>query len=380
MWNVIRMLGGPCAEAGHRMDALRTRATLALALMVAASIASAEGCSSKSTSGTSKDAGHDTSTGEGGVTLCQGAAPVLMWADPSGTLQPPDWSCYEDGGTWASPPTPFVTDAGDDGGTDATPDAPADETSTPEAGMPEASAQQDIFQLTDFTTHAPAPGATVDIFFGNTLAGGASPDVTGVTSTTDAGPGGLGAFLFAPPPAPVFGYRVHSQTTTPALQEVIQLDNLTPAPGTLFPGNSITTSEYETLIAGVLGTAHTAPGTAVIVAGARDCASHELLGGVLSLIDDATGQPVPTGTGATDVQESYFGTDNFPHPECTHTVSSPIALWSAINVPVGGSLTLQFLGRMSASDSAPTLIDQRKLELYGDIIMIERPYRLTPLQ
>jgi hypothetical protein len=377
------------------------RATLVLSLIAAGSIAAAQGCSSSS-AGNSSDAGHDSSLGEGGLTICQGDPPVLMWADPSGALQPPDWSCYQDGGVFAAPPSPPLPliggDSGDDGGSDAAPgddgstdatadavvdavaDAPATETGTPEAGMPEAGPTQDLFQLTDFTTHAPTTGATVDIFFGNTVAGATGPDYTGMTSTTEAGAGGIASFAFPPPPGTVFGYRVRSQTTPPAEQEVVELDNLTPVPGTVFPGQSITTSEYQTLLAGVIGTSHTAAGTEVLVFGARDCASHELLGAIMSLVDDATGQPIPTGTGATDVHESYFGSDNFPHPECTHTVSTPIALWAAINVPTTTPLRLQILGRMTASDAAPVLIGERKVELIPDDIMIQRAYRLTPLQ
>jgi hypothetical protein len=369
------------------MHVLRMRAALALSLVATGSIASAQGCSSKSTSASAKDASAEAVSSEGGLTLCEGDSPVLMWQDPSGNLQPPDWSCYAADGAFASPPTPLLADGSDE---EAVPDAPPDvpEASAPETGAPETSTEAgteagpttDTFQLTDFTTHFLVTGATVDLFYGNTLANGATPDLTGTTSTTDAGPGGLAGFLFPPPPGAVFGYRVKARTASPALEEVVQLDNLTPVTGGAFPGNSITTSEFQTLVAGVLGTANTAAGTATIVTGARDCASHELLGATFVLVDDATGMPVPTGNGPTDVHEIYFGTDDFPHPECTHTVSSPIALWGAINVPVGGSLHLEFWGRMTDSDPTTVKIDERNLELIANDILIERAYRLTPLQ
>jgi hypothetical protein len=367
------------------MHVLRTRAALALSLVATASIASAQGCSSKSTSATPHDAAAEALSSEGGLTICEGDSPVLMWQDTSGNLQPPDWSCYAADGAFASPPMPLLTDASDEETVqDATPDvleaAAVPDASTPEASPESGGPTQDIFQLTDFTTHFLVPGATVDLFYGNTLANGAMPDLTGTTSSTDAGPTGLAGFLFPPPPNDVFGYRVRSRTTSPALQEVVQLDNLTPVSGTSFPGNSITSSEFETLVAGVLGTSSTAPGTTTVVTGARDCSSHELLGATFQLLDDASGQPIPTGPGATDVHEVYFGSDSFPHPECTHTVSSPIALWGAINVPVGNTLRLEFWGRMNASDATPTLIGSRTLELYANEIMIERAYRLTPLQ
>jgi len=365
------------------MHVLRTRAAIALSLVATTCIASAQGCSSKSSSVQAKDAASEAVSGEGGQTICEGDPPVLMWQDTSGNLQPPDWSCYAADGAFASPPTPFVADGSDE---EAVPDAPPDapEAGSPEASVPEAGTEAgpttDTFQLTDFTTHFLVTGATIDLFYGNTLANGATPDLTATTSSTDAGPGGLAGFLFPPPPGEVFGYRVKARTASPALQEVVQLDNLTPVPGTTFPGNSITLSAFQTLVAGVLGTANTAAGTAVVVTGARDCAAHELLGGTFQLLDDTTGQPIPTGMGPTDVHEIYFGTDNFPHPECTHTVSSPIALWGAINVPVGGTLRLEFWGRMTASDTAPVKIDSRVLELIANDIMIERAYRLTPLQ
>jgi hypothetical protein len=371
------------------MHVLRTRAALALSLVATASIASAQGCSSKSTSATAQDAAAEALTGEGGLTICEGDSPVLMWQDTSGNLQQPDWSCYAADGAFASPPTPLLADAGDEETVpDATPDVPeaatADAT-TPDATAPDAAAESggptdDTFTLTDFTTHFLVPGATVDIFFGNTLANGATPDLTGTTSATNAGPAGLAGFLFPPPPNDVFGYRVRSRATSPGLEAVVQLDNLPPVTGSAFAGNSITTSEFETLLAGVLGTSNTVAGTTTVVAGARDCSSHELLGATFQLVDDASGQPIPTGPGATEVHEVYFGSDDFPHPECTHTVSSPIALWGAINVPVGNTLRLEFWGRMTPSDATPTMIGSRTLELYANDIMIERAYRLTPLQ
>jgi hypothetical protein len=140
---------------------------------------------------------------------------------------------------------------------DATPHVPeaatADATTT-DATAPDATAESggptdDTFTLTDFTTHLLVAVATVDIFFGNTLANGATPDLTGTTSSSDAGPAGLAGFLFPPPPNDVFGYRVPSRATSPGLEAVVQLDNLTPVTGSAFAGNSITTSEFETLLA-----------------------------------------------------------------------------------------------------------------------------------
>src|SRR5262249_18408964 len=162
------------------------------------------------------------------------------------------------------------------------------------------------------------------------------------------------------------------------LHALVQLDNLSPPNGGTFQGNSITDGAFQTLVAGFLGTTQTATGTAQVVTGARDCASHELLGGMIDLVDDATGQPLPVGAGPGDLHSAYFGSDDLPHTECVHTVALPIALWAAINVPTDRKLRIRLSGRMRETDAQPVVLGERALELVPDTILIERAYRLTP--
>ncbi|HEY8039454.1 MAG TPA: hypothetical protein VIF15_06655 [Polyangiaceae bacterium] len=344
--------------------------------VVSLTVAQLPGCSTKSNNGADADGGDDATSADAATGTCAGDPPVMKWLDSSGNLQDPDWSCYDTDAAFAA--LPLLGDAGDDGSdtgpaVDSGDDGPTVEAGPPDSGTLEAATTQDQFQLTDFTTHIAVPGAQVDLFFGNTLANGVAPDVS---ATTGAG----GDFSFPPPPGPVFGYRVAQRSSSPALQPVVQLDNVTPRPGTTFAGNSITTGSYQTLLAGVLGTTQTAPGSFVIVTGARDCAAHELLGGIVDLVDDATAQPIPTGIGPTDIHQEYFGPDNLPHLECTHTVPQPIALWAAINVPASRAVRIRLSGRMRPTDAQPVVIGERKVEAYPNYNFIERAYRLTPPQ
>jgi hypothetical protein len=354
----------------------------------ALAMAPTPGCSSHSNQAAPQDAAVDSGGDDAGAIACAGDPPRMQWVDPSGQLQDPDWSCYEPDATFAAPIVfdDAAADAPGAGDADGAPPDDAAEDGFAEAGALDASTdaaatfQQDTFQLTDFIAHTPVPDAVVDVFFGNTLSGGASPDFTATTLSDDSMPPGYGSFFMPYPPGQVFAYRVRQRTSTPGLSTLVQFDNLTPARGTTFPGNSITTAVVQTLLAGVLGTSETVPGSATVITGARDCASHELVGGVLRLIDDATSQPVATGTGPTDVQENYFGPDDLPHAECTHTIAVPIALWGAVNVPADRALRLQLWGRMHPGDAQPVLVGERKLELYANDIVIARAYRLTPNQ
>jgi hypothetical protein len=373
----------------------------------ALALGQAAGCSGDSSNGAAADAGRDTSSGDaggsgsdaGGVTsLCAGDPPVMKWLDLSGNLQDPDWSCYEADAAFAAPfvPAPLrprllLGDGGDDAADSAddvaSGDASADaideavEAGQPDGGMPDAATALDTFTLTDFTSRTTQGAASVDIFFGNTVAGGVKPDESGVTAPDDASPPGFGSFLFGDPPGALFAYRVNARTSpSPALHTVIQLDNLPPPSGGVFQGNSITESAYQFLVSGFLSVSQAAPGTTQLVTAVRDCAGHDLLGGIVDLIDDATSQPLPTGNGATDLHWAYFGSDSFPRAECTHTVASPLALWSALNVPSDRKLRIRLRGRMHATDAQPVSIDERVLELVPDVIMIERAYRLTPLR
>lgn len=314
---------------------------------------------------------------------CVTDPPVMQWLDTDGTLKDGDWSCYAGDAGFVSPFADAADDADgalDDAATDAADDAAdAADAATPDAGSPLAR-----FHLNDFTSLGPVPETDVDIFYGNTvIKGGAAvaPDFTGTTASLDAGASGSthagpGEFLFAPPSTSVFAYRISARTRAPALKTVIQFDNPTPRPGTVFLGNSLTEASFTLLGAGILGSAQPVPGTSLIVTSARDCQDHEIRGGIIELVDDATGEVIVDKSGAQDIRLAYFNTDRFPDLRCRHTVAQQ-SLWVAENVPNSRSWTIRVLGRMTASDVVPKLIGTRKIELLPDSIMIPRAYRLA---
>jgi hypothetical protein len=170
-------------------------------------------------------------------------------------------------------------------------------------------------------------------------------------------------------------------STPKSLAAVVQYDNVIPKPPAPIEGNSITVGGQQLLLSGVLGSQAPQDGTSIIVVGARDCKGRELRGGVVTLIDGATGQPVPTGKDAGQMHASYlFG--GFPNEACTFTYSDQ-AIWAAVNAPsnMPGNThpyTVRLTGRMHDTDTTPVVLGEKPVELWPNASIIPRVYRLTP--
>jgi hypothetical protein len=339
------------------------------------------GCGSSS-AGAQPDAGPDRVTVDSPVySNCNGNPPVMTWAINS-QPQVPDFGCY------APDAQALDFDAGDasDAATDAVDESLTDG-GAGEGGGADGSVPVGRFHLTDFQSSEPIPDAVVDLFNGDTVR--TAPDFTGTTGGIDAGVAdagipGTGEFFFPLPASSLFAYRVHARGASAGvapIEALIEFDVITPLPGQRVDGNSINQSGFNLLVAGILGAALPAAGTATIAIPARDCAGHDLAGVIVELIDDATGQPVPTGTGPTDFHTGYFS-NGVPNSNCTFT-SADQALWAAVNGPTNGtdatkSYSVRLSGRMSDADASPAVFAQKKVELWGDTINVLRPYRLRP--
>ena len=116
-----------------------------------------------------------------------------------------------------------------------------------------------------------------------------------------------------------------------ALTETFHYDNIIIAPSVPVVGSSVTLTGRKLILGGILGSQSAAPASAVLVAGARDCKAREIRGGLLTVIDGATGQPVPLGKAQNQPRAAYV-LNGFPNEQCTFTNSAQ-SLWTAINLP-----------------------------------------------
>jgi hypothetical protein len=307
--------------------------------------------------------------------------PVMKYLDSKGVETLGDWSCYAPDAGFFFPLGLDGGDAGDDAsdaGDDAS-DAGDDASDAGDDASVDAGPAPVRFHLSDFVALTAVPSAHVDVFFNNTLG---TPDFSGITTDMgDAGPTtpGIGEFFFPASGTPLIAYRVNARIDAggglPDIKPLIWLDIQSPKPGETFLANSITQQSYDLLGGGIVGNTALDPQKMTVTIGVRDCQYRDVLGGIIELIDDATGQPLVSGEG--DFRAQYFGPNGFPEPTCKHTVAQQ-SLYAAVNVPSDRSITVRASGRMSDSDTAPVVLGTRKLPAVPGFIIIVRPYRLTP--
>jgi len=307
--------------------------------------------------------------------------PVMVLVDQNGQTSAPDWSCYDTDGGFLMP---LDLDGGDGG--DAVVDMDASDAAIPPDAAPDAGMDAGTgdggtgptakFALTDFVSLAPVGNVTVQLFYDNDATH--NPDFTGMTADMSAGNGtpthaGFGEFFFPLGSTQTLAYRIPPSMLE---KELVWYDNRTPLAGQTYQGQSITNTSYNLLINGILGTGSADPNKMNVVVGVRDCNFKDVSGGIVQLIDDTTGMPLPTGNGPTDMRTSYF-LGSVPDTRCTHT-TAPNSLYSGLNVPTDRSVTARAFGRKSASDAAPVLLGERKIPVHKNAIVIVRPYRIWP--
>jgi hypothetical protein len=309
-----------------------------------------------------------------------------------GTQGPPDWSCYGADAAYLVRPHLLMPHAiqplADDGGTDDAAVDSADSGTGEDAATPpdDASASQDTgaptttvdagrytLNLIDFGTMQPNPGASVDILWGGSIVGDAS-----FTGTIDD----AGNVYYPTPPQGVLqlSYRVSGpgQAYVAWAGEVI-----VPPPGAI-TSNSVSNSTEKLLLGSILGSQEYDTTKAILVAGAKDCQFRDVNGGVFTVLD-STGTPVTSGT-ASGTPRAVYLYNGIPNDSCTYGTNSGRAVWAMVNAPVTNAspasprtadYTLQFSGRMSASDAAPVVIATEAIEAFPDAISVDRPCRLS---
>ena len=375
-------------------ETMARRATVVALGLLAAGVAAAGvgACSADDVAGAVPgDAGADTrgTRVDTGVpaTPCAGPVPVMTALDPVTSAQvDPDWSCYasNDAGTFLV----LADDAGDDAAdADAPVDAGVDALTPTDAGADaardaeaDASTSAHVFKLVDFLTHTDTAGASVDFFYGPTAAG--APDFSGTTDAT-------GLLTYVPRSgARLLTYRVNPRTDPTSdqnsLRPLFWYDNAIVKPPAMVVGYSITKKETTLILSGILGSQQPDPGTATLVSGVRDCQAREVTGALVELIDDATGELVPSGKTAGVMHSSYFY-KTFPNDKCSFTTASTVdeqAIWGAVNGPVNmpghtHGYTVRIRGRRK-TDATPVVLGEKSVELWPDTVTIARAFRLSP--
>jgi hypothetical protein len=379
---------------------------------VSAALQGAAACSNSSTPATTPQdsgapVGEDSSpppdSGLKVNPLCptsSGPVPVMTVTGPDGGQIPPDWSCYDAGAAYFVHPFPEDVDASDDAGDagdsaidsapplDATP--PVDATPPPvDSSVPDSSTPPEdgganyMLQLTDFVSAAPPVGATVDIIWGlSSFAPGISPPVAATPSFTGQ-VNDAGILFFPAPPAgqQLVSYHVSNGAADAGQAPLYWLGvPIVPPPGAT-TYNSLSTSSESALLKSVLGSEMARSDLALIVSGATDCQERDLNGAQFQIVNTATGEPV-VSDGSPGSPISFYSQMNLPNVACTYTSNHEgRAVWAMVNGPVtAGSTTpysIQFSGRMSASQSAPTLIDSYPVESYPGTTTVQRSGRLN---
>jgi hypothetical protein len=240
-----------------------------------------------------------------------------------------------------------------------------------------------MLHLTDFVSSAPPVGATVDIIWGlSSFAPGSSPPVAATPSFTGQ-VNDNGILFFPAPPAgqQLLSYHVSNGAADAGQAPLYWLGvPIVPPPGAT-TYNSLSTSSESALLKSVLGSEMARPDLALIVSGATDCQEHDVNGAQFQIVNTATGEPV-VSDGSPGSPSSFYTQADFPNVACTYTSNQGgRAVWAMVNGPVtAGSSTqysIQFMGRMSASQSAPALIDSYPVESYPGASTVQRSGRLN---
>ncbi len=167
-------------------------------------------------------------------------------------------------------------------------------------------------------------GADVDLFHKNTLLMG-DPEIKGKTDDK-------GIAVLKVPFGKPFTYRVNPNTN---LRTFVYFDS---DPVTKLTGNyeltAITKSKYDQFALAITGKTGflTAAGTGIYSARVQDCQGRHISNAVVELVDAASGAPLPTGPGDTDLKPIHYLSDN-DLPSTGRYWTSRSSLVAAINVP-----------------------------------------------
>lgn len=167
-------------------------------------------------------------------------------------------------------------------------------------------------------------GADVDLFYKNTLLMG-DPEVKGKTDDK-------GVVSLKVPFGKPFTYRVNPNTN---LRTFVYFDSDSVTKlGSTYELTAITKSKYDQFALAITGKTGflTAPGTGIYSARVQDCQGRHISNAVVQIVDAASGTPLPTGPGDTDLKEIHYLSDN-ELPSTGLYWTSRSSLVAAINVP-----------------------------------------------
>jgi hypothetical protein len=372
------------------------RRASALVLGLFAAAGAANGVSACTSDNGSQPPGDDSGTGPEAATTpdsgpattgCVGPAPVMTVADTNGNQIAPDWSCYGPGDAGfldLGDGSDDAADANDEGPPDASiadasdaavvPDAnpPPDAAPPPDAGVPDSGASTYALHLIDFSTSAPAVGATVNVMWGPL-----TNAPIAFTGTAD----GNGTLFYPAPPQGTFvlSYKVSGAGQFPLYWQSLPI--ISP------PGQSesytVLQTTYQVLTESILGSEKPNASLSALNTGARDCQGRDVQGAQFELIDGNTGKAVPSGTSVGSARVVYLY-NNLPDALCTYTTNSPRAVWAMVNAPVNlgpgvpaHPYTLRFLGKRFEGE-APVVMAEYPVESYPGSITALRSGRYSP--
>lgn len=380
----------------------RGASILLLGCFAATAIAQGAGCSSDDSTTppptTTSDAGKSdaTTTVDAGPSACSGELPPLTVLNGSGEQVPADLSCYETDASFLAPIQVALLDDGGDAATDAADadiDAADADTDAADAAGPdsggdaEADAGADsggdagpattTVQVLEFVTKQATDGISVKVFYGKSVAG--TPKYTGTTA-------GGGLLTFPSPPSDVKTLSFNASGTGYTPVNLYDTPILAPPAKTI--DYTISNGDTAILVSAVLGSEPLSPAKTILVSAARDCQARDMRGGILELVDDATGQVVTSDKSTGGARVVYFNDTGLPSTTCTYTTNVSQAVWSVLNAPVNmdatgtstHSYSVRMRGRRTAADAQPVLLNQVPIELWGGAGNVVRPYKQTPPQ
>ncbi|MCC6216777.1 MAG: hypothetical protein IT376_18100 [Polyangiaceae bacterium] len=313
------------------------------------------GSSSSATSCTSDASGYSCTCAKGAPAECCGATLPPMVVRKDDQLVAPDWSCIQGGGAGA-------------GGAAG---APGD------AGAGDAGPAQRVFEVEDFGGSSLVADVDVEVFEGVGILG-KTPYVTGTTKgPSTPGPTELnnGQLYIPEPTTPYVSYRVAEKPGIAKQFVGIGLQ-VEPAPAKL-SGATVSPSLYNQLATFAVPLPGWTPPTdlGIVTGGLRDCAGDDVGNVIFELIDESTGQPIPSGTGPRDPRLLYFD-GSYPNPKCGYSDYRQ-SLFLVINAPTndsgagaGKKYKVRFLGRFTESDAAPRAFAEQSLEISQNSVTV----------
>lgn len=167
-------------------------------------------------------------------------------------------------------------------------------------------------------------GANVDLFYKNTLTMG-EPEAKGVTDDK-------GLVTLEVPFGKRFTYRVNPNMN---LRTFVYFDSeyIRKLSGN-YELTAITKSKYDQFALAITGKTGflTAAGTGIYSARVTDCQDRNIQFAIVELVDAATGTPLPTGPGDTELKDVHYLSDQ-DLPSTNRYWTSRSGLIAAINVP-----------------------------------------------